>query len=115
MKIFMPKGGEGRRYQINYVFGFKELGCDGGSTGRLSDHRVETRERETRRFSGDLNLSRRFIRPHSPGIDFPPDRLSTLFFFVLFFLSISTYPFFPFFSFPFGFLPSYTRRTQVTL
>lgn len=25
---------------------------------------------ERRRFRGDLNLSRRFIRPHSPGIDF---------------------------------------------
>lgn len=26
-----------------------------------------------RRFHGDLNLSRRFIRPHSPGIDFGSD------------------------------------------
>lgn len=33
---------------------------------------------ERRRFRGNLNLNHRFIRPHSPGIDFAPtDRLST--------------------------------------
>lgn len=78
-----------------------------GSTGRFSDHRVEARGW---RFRGNLNLSHRFIRPHSPGIDFAPtDRLSTPFY------SASASTLSPFFSLWSFLLASCTRLSDLRL